>query len=112
MKIKRSGCRKKKGDKSSLGSWIGAKAGARKMIKKAGRLWRSAKKLLKRSRLLKRWQEIIVEACAKSTRSLHTLPLSFLCDCQARTWHEKDVKRLQKWITDIDMCGVIGMVSR
>ena len=72
-----------------LGSWVGMDADVKNRIKRAGRLWGNVKGWLKGSRLSKRWQGKIVEACVES---------SLLYDCQARVWYKKDVKKLQKWV--------------
>ena len=47
------------------------------------------KEHLKNTRLSKRWQARIVQACVES---------ALLFDCQARVWWKKDVMRLQKWM--------------
>ena len=47
------------------------------------------KEQLKNTRLSKRWQARIVQACVES---------ALLFDCQARVWWKKDVMRLQKWM--------------
>ena len=44
---------------------------------------------LKGSRLSKRWQGRIVQACVES---------SLLFDCQARVWYKRDVNKLQRWM--------------
>ena len=44
---------------------------------------------LKGSRLSKRWQGRIVQACVES---------SLLYDCQARVWYKRDVNKLQRWM--------------
>ena len=41
------------------------------------------------SRLTKKWQGRVVEACVGS---------SLLYDCQARVWYKRDEKKLQKWM--------------
>ena len=46
-------------------------------------------KPLKGSRMSKKWQARVVEACVES---------SLLYDCSARMWYKKDMKRLQQWI--------------
>ena len=54
-----------------------------------GGLWAKVKEQLKNTRLSKRWQARIVQACVES---------ALLFDCQARVWWKKDVIRLQKWM--------------
>ena len=72
-----------------LGSWVGAEEDVKERIKRASGLWAKVKEQLKNTRLSKRWQGRIVEACVES---------GLLYDCQARMWWKKDVKRLQSWI--------------
>ena len=66
-----------------LGSWMGEKEDVRNRIKGAGMLWGNVK--LEGSRLSKRWQGRIVQACVES---------SLLYDCQARVWYKRDVNKL------------------
>ena len=75
-----------------LGSWMGEKEDVRNRIKRAGMVWGNVKGWLKGSRLSKRWQERIVQACVES---------SLLYDCQARVWYKRDVNKLQRWM---DIC--------
>ena len=50
-------------------------------------LWGNVKGWLKGSRLSKRWQGRIVQACEES---------SLLYDCQARVWYKRDVNKLHR----------------
>ena len=68
---------------------MGEKEDVRNRIKRAGMLWGNVKGWLKGSRLTKRWQGRIVQACVES---------SLLYDCQARVWYKKDVNKLQRWM--------------
>ena len=77
------------GDVRVLGSWVSSNADVSNRIKRANGLWWKVKAWLKSSRLTKKWQGRIVEACVES---------SLLYDCQARVWYKRDVKRLQKWM--------------
>ena len=52
-------------------------------------LWGNVKGWLKGSRLSKRWQGRILQACVES---------SVLSDCQARVWYKRDVNKLQRWM--------------
>lgn len=72
-----------------LGSWVGTDADVRNRVKRANGLWWRVKGYLKGSRMSKRWQARVIEACVES---------SLLYDCQARVWYKRDVKRLQKWM--------------
>ena len=77
------------GDVRVLGSWMSASADVNNRIKRANGLWWRVKAWLKSSRLTKRWQGRVVEACVES---------SLLYDCQARVWYKRDMNRLQKWM--------------
>ena len=72
-----------------LGSWLGAEADRKNRIRRAGRLWGQVKGWLRGSRMSKRMQARVVEACVES---------SLLYDCQARVWYKRDVRSLQSWI--------------
>ena len=72
-----------------LGNWMGAKTDGNKRIRRAGGLWARVKGWMKGSKMSKRWQARVVEACVES---------SLLYDCQARVWYKRDIKRLQKWM--------------
>ena len=58
-------------------------------IRRASRLCLRVKRWLRGSRMSKRCQARVVEACVES---------SLLYDCQARTWWVKEVKRMQRWM--------------
>ena len=77
------------GEVRVLGSWLGAEADRRNRIRRAGRLWGQVKGWLRGSRMSKRSQARVVEACVES---------SLLYDCQARVWYKKDVRALQSWM--------------
>ena len=72
-----------------LGSWMNASADVNNRIKRANGLWWKVKGWLKSSRLSKKWQGRVVEACVES---------SLLYDCHARVWYKRDMKKLQKWV--------------
>ena len=72
-----------------LGCWLGTKEDGRNRIRRAGGLWHKVKAQLRHTRLSKRMQARIVEACVES---------GLLFDCAVRTWWVSDVKRLQSWI--------------
>ena len=77
------------GEVRVLGSWVSTEADVKNRIKRASGLWWRVKGWLKGSRLSKRWQGRVVEACVES---------SLLYDCQVRVWYKRDMKRLQKWM--------------
>lgn len=72
-----------------LGCWLGTKEDGRNRIRRAGGLWHKVKAQLRHTRLSKRMQARIVEACVES---------GLLFDCAVRTWWVSDVKKLQPWI--------------
>ena len=65
------------------------KEDVRNRMRRTGMLWGNVKGRLKGSRLAKRWQGWIVQACVESN-----LPH----DCQARVWYKRDVNKLQRWM--------------
>ena len=77
-----------------LGSWVGTKEDVNMRLRRVGGLWAEVKEQLKNTRLSKRWQARIVQACVES---------ALLFDCQARVWWKKDVMRLQKLIDWTDV---------
>ena len=70
-----------------LGSYIGRKEDVKQRIKRAGTAWFKIKKQLKGSRMSKRMQARVVQACVEST---------LLFDVQVRTWRLGDVKIMQR----------------
>ena len=72
-----------------LGSWVSADADVKNRIRRANGLWWRVKAWLRGSRLTKRWQGRVVEACVES---------SLLYDCQVRVWYKRDMNRLQRWV--------------
>lgn len=70
-----------------LGSYIGNKEDIKQRIKRANGAWAKTKRRLKGSKLSKKMQARIVEACVEST---------LLFDCQVRTWQIGEMKQLQK----------------
>ena len=71
-----------------LGSWIGPEEDIKNRKKRAGALWWKVKNRLRNTRLSKKRQARIFEACVES---------ALLFDCATRTWYKKDVKKLQQW---------------
>ena len=71
-----------------LGSWIGPEEDVKNRKKRAGMLWFKVKNRLKNTKLSKKRQAKIFEACVEN---------ALLFDCGARTWYKKDIKKLQQW---------------
>ena len=69
-----------------LGVWMGEGEDVKQRLKRAGMSWSKVKNRLKGSKLSKKMQAKIVEACVEST---------LLFDCQTRTWHQSEIKKLQ-----------------
>ena len=69
-----------------LGSWMGESNDTSQRLKRGGAAWMKVKHRLKGSKMSKRMQARIVEACVEST---------VLFDCQARTWQIGEIKKLQ-----------------
>ena len=70
-----------------LGCYMGEEVDLRQRIKRAGGAWMKVKRQLRGSRISKKVQARVVEACVEST---------LLFDCQARTWQVRELKRLQQ----------------
>ena len=77
------------GDVRMLGSWVGPKEDVRNRIRRANGAWRKLKEQLKHTKLSKRMQAKVVEACLES---------SLLFDCHTRVWYLSEIKALQRWI--------------
>ena len=76
------------GDKiRMLGCYVGAEVDVRQRIKRAGMAWMRVKNQLRGSRISKKVQARVVEACVEST---------MLFDCHARTWQLGEIKKLQQ----------------
>ena len=69
-----------------LGCFMGWKEDVSKRSSRAGMAWSKVKRRLKGTKMSKTMQARIVEACVEST---------MLFDCQARTWHISEIKKLQ-----------------
>ena len=72
-----------------LGCWLGTKEDGRNRIRRASGLWQKVEGQLRHTRLSKRMQAKLVEACVES---------GLLLDCAVRTLWVSDVRRLQTWI--------------
>ena len=72
-----------------LGSWMGYKEDVSNRLKRAGMLWYKVKNRLIGSKLSKKKQARVVEACVES---------ALLFDCQVRVWQVGEIKKLQKFI--------------
>ena len=71
-----------------LGCWIGAEEDVRNRKKRAGVLWCKVKRQLKNTRMTKKMQARVYEACVES---------ALLFDCATRMWYAKDFKKLQQF---------------
>ena len=71
-----------------LGCWIGAEEDVRNRKKRAGALWCKVKRQLKNTRMTKKMQARVYEACVES---------ALLFDCATRMWYAKDLKKLQQF---------------
>ena len=71
-----------------LGCWIRAEEDVKNRIRRAGMLWGKVKKQLKHTRLSKKTQARIFEACVES---------GLLFDSATKRWYVKDTKKLQQW---------------
>ena len=69
-----------------LGCYMGESEDTKQRKKRAGATWLKVKNRLKGSKLSKKMQAKIIEACVEST---------LLFDCQTRTWHLSEIKQLQ-----------------
>ena len=72
-----------------LGVWLGPKEDVKQRLKRAGSTWWKVKNRMKKSRLSKKMQARITQACVEST---------ILFDCQARTWQVSETKKLQQFM--------------
>ena len=72
-----------------LGSYMGPDEDIKQRIKRAGAAWSKVRKRLKGSKLSKKVQARIVEACVESTA---------LFDSQIRTWQVREIKRVQSML--------------
>ena len=72
-----------------LGSWLGPEEDIKQRKKRAGAAWVKVKAQLKGSRMSKRTQAKVVQACVEST---------MLFDCQVRTWQVGEIRKLQSCI--------------
>ena len=69
-----------------LGCYLGPKEDCTQRIRRAGMAWSQVKPRLKGSKMSKHIQARVAEACVEST---------LLFDCQTRTWHQTEIKKLQ-----------------
>ena len=75
-----------------LGSYLGPAEDIRQRLKRGGAAWFKLKGRLKGSRISKKTQARVVEACVGST---------LLFDAQARTWQVRETKKVQSFIDKI-----------
>ena len=72
-----------------LGSFMGEREDTKQRIKRAGMAWSKVKPRLKGSKMSKVTQARVVQACVES---------SLLFDSQVRTWHQKEIKKMQSTV--------------
>ena len=72
-----------------LGCWLRTKEDGRNRRRRALGLWHKVKAQLRHTKISKRMQARIVEACVES---------GILFACAVRTWWVSDVKKLHTWI--------------
>ena len=70
-----------------LGSYIGHEEDLKQRLKRAQSAWIKVKNQLKGSKMSKKLQARVVEACVEST---------LLFDCKIRPWYKKDLKKMQQ----------------
>ena len=75
-----------------LGCWMGWEKDVQNRIARARKAWYKVKPRLIGSKLSKRMQARVVEACVEST---------LLFDCHVRVWYVKELKKLQKFMDQI-----------
>ena len=72
-----------------LGTWLGPDNDIKQRKKRAGAAWFKVKGQLRGSKLSKKAQAQITQACVEST---------MLFDCHVRTWQLRDIKKLQSCV--------------
>ena len=72
-----------------LGSYVNITEDLKQRVKRAGHSWSRVRPRLKGSKLPKKMQANLVEACVESTA---------LFDCQTRTWQQRDLKKVQSCV--------------
>mgnify|MGYP006897387433 CR=1 FL=1 len=77
---------------------MGEKADIRNRKHIVGMLRKRLKSWLKESKMSKRWQARIMEACVES---------SLMYDCQEK-WQKREIKRLQSWM---DRCNIYFWIN-
>ena len=76
-------------DTRMLGCWVDPKIDTRRRISRAAKLWARVKPQLMKSRLSKRQQALIIQACVET---------GLLFDATTRSWHKSEIKSMQSWI--------------
>ena len=72
-----------------LGCWIGPKKGLMNRKKRAGYLWAKCRSQLLKSKLPRKKQAQVVQACVES---------GLLFDCATRPWYNQEINNIQSWI--------------
>ena len=72
-----------------LGCWLGWNEDVKQRLARAGRAWAKLRGRLKGSKMPKKVQARVVEACVESC---------LLFDCQVRVWYSRELKKLQSMV--------------
>ena len=75
-----------------LGVWLDRKHDLQQRINRSNRAWFAVKRRLRGTKLPKKTQARIIEACIEST---------MLFDCATRPWHNSEIKKMQQ---SMDKC--------
>ena len=75
-----------------LGTWLGWKEDVDNRLARAGKAWFRLRSKLVGSKMSKRMQARVVEACVET---------ALLFDCQVRVWYVREVNRLQRFMDRI-----------
>ena len=75
-----------------LGTWLGWKEDVDNRLARAGKAWFRLRSRLIGSKMLKKMQAKLVEACVET---------SLLFDCQIRVWYVKELNRMQRFMDRI-----------
>ena len=77
------------GEVRMLGCWVGWQNDVKNRLSRAGKAWFAVKPRLVGSKLSRRKQAKVVEACVES---------ALLFDCHVRVWHVREIRRLQSFM--------------
>ena len=77
------------GEVRMLGCWMGWKKDVSQRLSRAGKAWAKVRGRLVGSKLPKKMQARVVEACVES---------ALLFDCQVRVWRVREIRRMQSMV--------------